>query len=153
MVGYSWLHAGRGGDATLASYGVEVGGRERVKAVHARARAAVPEAHRAFLASLPTSLRHGDCLFVHAGIRSGVPLNAQSEEDLLWIRGEFHKDRRDYGPLVVHGHTPVEAVTHYGNRLDIDTGAGYGKALSAVVIEGREVWRLTKGGRVAVLPA
>ena len=74
------------------------------------------------------------------------------EDDLIWIREPFLSDTRDHGWLVVHGHTPVDAVTHYGNRVDIDTGAGHGRALSAVVIEGRDVWLLTKGGRVPVKP-
>ena len=61
-------------------------------------------------------------------------------------------DPRDHGKLVVHGHTPVKAVTHYGNRLNIDTGAGYGRPIGVVVIEGREVWQLTDAGRVPVKP-
>ena len=60
---------------------------------------------------------------------------------------------RDHGALIVHGHTPVDEVTDYGNRLHIDTGAGYGKPMSAVVIEGRDVWQLTAKGRVAVARA
>lgn len=90
---------------------------------------------------------------MHAGIRPpGVALEDQTEDDLTWIRGgEFHKDMSDHGPLIVHGHTPVDEVTHYGNRLNLDTGAAYGKALSAVVIEGREAWLLThEGGRQPV---
>ena len=85
-------------------------------------------------------------------IRPGVPLDAQAEDDLLWIRRPFLDDPRDHGALVVHGHTPVDRVTHYGNRLNIDTGAGYGRTLSAVVIEGDRVWLLGPGGRQPVLP-
>ncbi|MDH5452674.1 MAG: serine/threonine protein phosphatase, partial [Paracoccaceae bacterium] len=76
----------------------------------------------------------------------------QDENDLMWIRKDFLEDRRDHGVLIVHGHTPVEAVQHHGNRLNIDTGAGYGKDLSTVVIEGRTVWQLTQNGRVEIAP-
>ena len=81
-----------------------------------------------------------------------MPLDAQAEDELLWIRRPFLDDPRDHGALVVHGHTPVDRVTHYGNRLNIDTGAGYGRTLSAVVIEGDRVWLLGPGGRQPVLP-
>lgn len=149
-VGLYWLHPRVGGEATLASYGVHIEENDRTAAVHRRFRAAVPVAHREFVSELPTHLLLGDLLFVHAGIRPGVPLEEQTEEDLLWIRKPFHDSQADHGALVIHGHTPVEEVTHYGNRVNLDTGAGYGKPLSAVVIEGRDVWRLTEEGRVSV---
>lgn len=152
MIGFYWLHQRLGGETTLASYGIEIKGNERVYSVHAEARDAVPAEHLAFITALPTALELGACLFVHAGIRPGVPLDRQAEDDLVWIRKPFHVSTADHGPLVVHGHTPVEAVTHYGNRLNIDTGAGYGEPLVPVVIEGREVWALTDEGRVAVRP-
>jgi hypothetical protein len=56
----------------------------------------------------------------------------------MWIRDAFLFDTRDHGALVVHGHTPVAAVEHHGNRLAIDTGAGWDGPVSAVVIEGRD---------------
>lgn len=152
LVDWTWFSDGVGGVETLASYGAEPMKRERLYMLHARARAAVPEAHRTFLAALPACFETKHHIFVHAGIRPGVPMKAQTETDLLWIRQEFHRDKRDHGKLVVHGHTPVKAVTHYGNRLNIDTGAGYGRPISAVVIEGRKVWRLTEEGRVRVRP-
>ena len=150
--GLHWIDPRLGGDRTLASYGVGGAGERMLFDLHEEALAAVPPAHVAFLKGLPTNHRRGGALFVHAGIRPGVPLAAQSEDDLLWIRRAFLDDPGDHGVLVVHGHTPVDAVTHYGNRLNIDTGAGYGRALAAVVIEGARVWRLGPGGREPVLP-
>jgi serine/threonine protein phosphatase 1 len=120
--------------------------------LHDDAVQAVPEAHRRFVRDLALMHRVGGIVFVHAGLRPGVPLDQQAEDDLLWIRREFLEDTRDHGGLVVHGHTPVDAVTHYGNRLNLDTGAGYGRPLSVVVIEDGAVWQLTKAGRVAVRP-
>ena len=146
-----WLHPQNGGRTTLASYGVTTETPDR-EALRRDARARIPAEHLAFLRGLPTSYRQGECYFCHAGIRPGAPLDRQREQDLLWIRGPFLYSTEDHGALIVHGHTPVDEVTHYGNRLAIDTGAGYGHALSAVVIEGRQVWRLTGGGRVPVDP-
>ncbi|MCK8465323.1 metallophosphoesterase [Aliiroseovarius sp. S1339] len=153
LIDYNWLHPRIGGIETLASYGVEVPDGIRTYQLHPTARAAVPEHHREFLSGLPAMHREGDLCFVHAGIRPGVALEDQTEDDLCWIREEFHASTADHGPLIVHGHTPVDRVTHYGNRVNIDTGAGHGKALSAVVIEGREVWLLSPEGRVAVQQA
>ncbi|WP_432448189.1 metallophosphoesterase [Aliiroseovarius marinus] len=148
---HNWLHTRIGGVETLASYGVEVPEGIRTYQLHPKARAAVPESHRAYLAQLPSSYQLGDLYFAHAGIRPGVALADQTEDDLCWIRKEFHQSDADHGPLIVHGHTPVDAVTHYGNRVNIDTGAGHGKAISAAVIEGRDVWLLGAGGREVVV--
>jgi len=150
MIGWSYFHPGVGGIQTLASYGIEIGERERLSALHARARDIIPETHRRFIQSLPTSHETDEHIFVHAGIRPGIPLAEQDEEDLVWIRHEFHNDPRDHGKLIVHGHTPIDVVTHYGNRVNIDTGAGYGKPLVPVAIEGRNVFALTEIGRVPI---
>lgn len=147
-----WLHPRLGGDATLASYGVGVAQTDRQLHIHAAARAAVPQAHVDFLNGLPVTFETDELFFAHAGIRPGVGLGDQDAEDLLWIRKEFHVDTRDHGKLVVHGHTPVEAATHYGNRVNIDAGAGYGRPLAAVVFEGRTCWALGDAGRVALVP-
>ncbi|MFV2002992.1 MAG: metallophosphoesterase [Paracoccaceae bacterium] len=146
----SWLHPRLGGMMTLASYGVQ-GTIEDYYALHQAARAAVPAAHRAFLSGLDTSFRTDEVVFVHAGIRAGGGREAEVEDDLVWIREPFLSDVRDHGALIVHGHTPVEAVTHYGNRVNIDSGVAFGGPLSAIVIEGRDVWRLTPDGREALL--
>ncbi|KUP93223.1 metallophosphoesterase family protein [Tritonibacter horizontis] len=141
-----------GGGATLASYGVECGPRDRKWDIHAAARAAVPPAHLDYLADLPHYHQAGDLLFVHAGIRPAVALADQEEQDLLWIRQGFLDDPRKHPWLVVHGHTAEDHPVHYGNRVDIDCGAGYGRTLVPVVFEGRESWCLTPGGRVRLEP-
>src|SRR5690606_10436705 len=74
----SWLHPNLGGAQTLASYGVAVH-RRPLAEVRAEAAAAVPEAHRHFLGERPLWHEAGPLLFVHAGIRPGVPLAAQVE--------------------------------------------------------------------------
>jgi len=148
--GLTWLHPRIGGGASLESYGVDVSPAQPSGAIHTSARALVPQAHRDFLRNLPLSFRAGDLFFCHAGVRPGVALDAQAEVDLIWIREEFHQSNADHGALVIHGHTPVDVATHYGNRVNIDTGAGFERALSAVVIEGRDVWLLTDTGRTAL---
>ncbi|MCJ8140592.1 metallophosphoesterase [Falsirhodobacter halotolerans] len=146
-VEHSWLHPRIGGGATLQSYGVAHPMDRPVAKVHADAVAAVPQAHRDFLAARPVSFARGDLFFCHAGIRPTAPLSAQNEQDLCWIRQGFLEVTDSFGPLIVHGHTAIDRATHYGNRLNLDSSAAYGGPLSAVVIEGREVFLLTPAGR------
>lgn len=143
-----YLSAGIGGRDTLASYGLDT--TLPARRLHDAAREAVPQTHRRFLAELPRLHETEVCIFVHAGIQPGVPLDQQNPADLIWIRDPFLFDTRDHGRLVVHGHTPVDRVEHHGNRLAIDTGAAWDGALSAVVLEGREAWLLTPAGREPV---
>ncbi len=150
--GLTWLHHRMGGLATLASYGIDASSSRTWHDLADEARAKVPAVHTAFLRSLPLYHEHCDVLFVHAGLRPNVPLKGQLEDDLLWIRDLFLGCQDSFGPLVVHGHTMVEQVQHHGNRINIDTGAGRGDELSAVVIEGRAVWKLEPHGRRALEP-
>ena len=78
----------------------------------------------------------GDYLFVHAGIKPGVPLDEQDEEDLLWIREEFLDSDADFGHMVVHGHTPEVETDVRPNRIGIDTGAFFTDRLTCLVAEG-----------------
>lgn len=150
-----WLNPKLGGPTTLASYGVEKAADRPVAKVHAAALDAVPRAHLDYLNGLPVLHRLGEVVFVHAGIRPGVALDRQTETDLIWIREPFLSRTESFGPLIVHGHTAIDAATHYGNRLNLDSSAAYGGPLSAVVIEGRDVALLTPGGRkkLTVAPA
>lgn len=143
-----WLHPRVGGAATLTSYGIVNPAERNLNQVHAEALLKVPPTHRQWLSRLPVRFLHDQALFVHAGIRPGVDLRSQTEDDLLWIRAEFLNDTRDHGVLVVHGHTAIESATHYGNRLNMDSSAAYGGPVSAAVIEGRHAWLLTPEGRV-----
>ncbi|SIO47895.1 serine/threonine protein phosphatase 1 [Rhodovulum sp. ES.010] len=148
----SWITGNFGGWATLHSYGIETTPLPPLPDFRARARTTVPVAHQALLDDLVLSYRRDAAFFCHAGVRPGLPLDAQREDDLIWIRDEFLLDRRDHGALVVHGHTPGDAVRHHGNRVNLDTGAGFGGPVSAVAIEGRAVFLLTPDGRQPVLP-
>ena len=148
----NWLSAPIGGRETLLSYGVHSALNGELLDVHEEALNKVPLSHVTFLRDLPTSYARGEAIFVHAGIRPGVPMDRQTEHDLVWIRHDFLNDTRDHGALIVHGHTPIDEATHYGNRLAIDSGAAFGGPLSAVVIEGRDAWLLTEDGREELRP-
>lgn len=152
LVGYHWFHDRLGGVETMASYGITVRDTDRLHEVHARAHEAVPLEHVGFLQELTTHHQEDELLFVHAGIRPGIALGHQSEEDFLWIRQEFLNDPRQHPWLVVHGHTPAKRAEHFGNRVNLDAGAGYGRPLATAVFEGRTCWQLTERGRVPLEP-
>lgn len=148
----TWIHPRLGGPTTLASYGVINPADRPLARVHAEALDLIPQQHVDWLAALPTSYIRDQAIFVHAGIKPGINLSDQIENDLCWIRAEFLEDTRDHGALIVHGHTAIAQATLYPNRLNIDSSAAYGGPLSAVVIEGREAWLLTKDGRIPLAP-
>lgn len=107
-----------------------------------RIQAAVPLLHRQFLESFADTFRFGDYLFVHAGIRPGVPIEDQDKADLRWIREPFLTDSKEHGCVVVHGHTIVEQVEERRNRIGIDTGAYQSGILTALAIEDDRRWFL-----------
>ncbi|MEH7830186.1 metallophosphoesterase [Gemmobacter denitrificans] len=149
----SWLHPKIGGAATLASFGVRAAGDRPVAPVHAEAQAAVPPDMIDWLEARPTQHWLGDCVYVHAGFRPGIPFHRQTETDLIWIREPFLSDNRDHGALVIHGHTALDSATHYGNRVNIDSSAAYGGPLTAIAVEGQDIFVLTDQGREPLRPA
>jgi serine/threonine protein phosphatase 1 len=147
-----WFNPRLGGLATLAAYGVDADPARDPAALLAEARAAVPSAHLAFLQSLPLCRRQDGMFFVHAGIAPGVPLDQQTEDDMLWIRDAFLTHTDPHPLLIVHGHTALDAPAHYGNRINLDSGAGYGRPLTVAVLEGGRVWTLEADGRHPLTP-
>jgi serine/threonine protein phosphatase 1 len=133
-----WL--GFGGADTLRSYGVDVehilkkgGGLE---ALERMVKQAVPIAHVDFLATLPTLVEIGALIFVHAGLRPGVSLEKQTEQDLMWIREPFLSVGPDEPWLVVHGHTAEPRPVYGKRRIGIDTGAFVTGRLTVLKISG-----------------
>ncbi len=97
--------------------------------------ALIPAAHRRLVEGLALMHREGGYLFVHAGIRPGVALEAQLPDDLIRIRGGFLDSEADLGVVVVHGHTPTRGPVLRRNRIGIDTGAAYGREMTCLVLE------------------
>ncbi|TMJ17491.1 MAG: serine/threonine protein phosphatase [Alphaproteobacteria bacterium] len=134
-----------GGRETLLSYGISEEDYRNLDydELMAAFRAAVPRAHIAFLAGFEHWIEAGDYLFVHAGIRPGVALEAQKPADLRWIRDDFLRCRTSFGKIVVHGHSITDEIDERGNRIGIDTGAFASGKLTAIGLEGDERWYLS----------
>ncbi len=116
-----------GGRMTLASYGLAAYSQGE------QARAKVPESHLAFLRGLEMHHVADPFLFVHAGISPLRSLEDQRDEDLLWIREEFIRNRHRLRQTVVFGHTPQrEVFWHLPFKIGLDTGCVYGNKLSSL---------------------
>lgn len=138
--GENWLTIG--GGATVMSYGVSLRGEDNralpAETVRQQLAAALPADHLAFLRDLELTHDAGDYLFVHAGVKPGRPLEEQDPKDLLWIRREFLKSRRNHGKIVVHGHSSGSDIVQKANRICIDTTAYATDRLSCVILHGSE---------------
>lgn len=127
-----------GGAECLRSYGADpraigqMPERDGIAAIQK----AIPVAHAQFIASFSDTLRFGDYLFVHAGIRPGIAVEKQRQVDLRWIRADFLDHDGELGLRVVHGHTISHRVSEQPHRIGIDTGAWHSGRLTAIVIEG-----------------
>jgi serine/threonine protein phosphatase 1 len=83
-----------------------------------------------------TLMHHaGDYVFVHAGIKPGVPLTEQDENDLLMIRDEFFNQSLTENKTVVHGHTVFPEPFIRARSIGIDTGAYASNILTAVALQ------------------
>ncbi len=102
-------------------------------------------AYRDFLGSLPLIIDLGTHVVVHAGVRPGVPLDAQSAEDLTELR-TLGKDRTsrtgvpwyevyDSEKIVLFGHWPRPQPIRVAHAIGLDTGCVYGNRLSCYIIE------------------
>lgn len=123
-----------GGRETLSSYGLK-----RITGVMA---GILPATHLQFLQALPLYFETEDFLFVHAGLRPGIPLERQDPFDLLWIRQEFYLSDTDFGKVVVFGHTPFPQPLLLEDRIGIDTGAVYGGKLTGIRLPDRQIYQV-----------
>jgi serine/threonine protein phosphatase 1 len=122
----NWL--ANGADATLRSY-------------RATRASDLPASHIDWVRSLPLFYDDGQRLFVHAGVHPDRLLNQQRSRDLIWMREPFLSSSKDFGRLVVHGHTPLKSGKPHlhPNRLNLDTGAVYGRPLTAAIFSNGQI--------------
>lgn len=119
---YNYLFWNYGGDATAECYG----GFENIMKIHGD-----------FFNSLKPYYLTDKYLFIHAGIRVGVPLEDQDLTDMVYIRSEFYNKKHHLPQKVVFGHTEFDEPQVQEDKICIDTGCGKYKhaPLTAIIIE------------------
>lgn len=122
---YNYLFWNYGGDATAKSYG----GFDNIMKIHGD-----------FFRSLKFYYVSGHYLFIHAGIRMGIPLEEQNPEDMVYIRSEFYRKKHNLPYKIIFGHTEFDTPQVQDDKICIDTGCGKYKDahLTAIVIESGE---------------
>ena len=131
-----------GGRETVLSYPIDPIAYTAASLAETQAlmRQAIPADDIAYLQAMEDLVTIGDYLFVHAGIRPGVPLEQQRTGDLRWIREQFTTHQDSFGTVVIHGHTIYERPEIGFNRIGIDTGAYQSGRLTAIGLEGTNRW-------------
>ena len=113
-----------GGDITAHDYGL--------KRTDRRVKMNIPDEHLDFYRSLLPYYETDQFIFVHAGLRPGIPLSRQHMDDIIWIRNDFINSTYNFGKKVVFGHTPLAKPLIELNKIGIDTGAVYGGKLTCI---------------------
>jgi serine/threonine protein phosphatase 1 len=121
------LYLANGGGATIRSYSLE-------------GEFKLPQEHVDFFTSLLLYYETERYIFVHAGMKAGIPLEEQDPHDLIWIRDEFILSPQDFGKTVIFGHTPLQRVYIAPNKIGIDTGAVYGGKLTCLELPARRFY-------------
>jgi len=131
---------GYGGIECAMSYGVDMAAykdaQKDTSEVREELNKKISSDHKQFYSELEKSVSFGDYFFTHAGVRPGVALDKQSDDDLMWIRSEFVSNDELYDKVIVHGHTPQYPMEILPNRVNVDTCAYDTGVLSCLVLEG-----------------
>ncbi len=136
--GVLWVE--NGGWATLLSYGFAPDELpetlEDLVVVRDKLLERMPASHVEFFKSLKVHYQLGDYYFVHAGVNPNVSLEQQQVEDMIWIRQEFLNSKKNFGKIIVHGHSIVKTPEVHENRIALDTGAFHTGKLTCLVLNG-----------------
>lgn len=122
-----------GGDETMRSYAGK-------KADLKEFKNSIPSSHIEFILNTKIYHTEKEYIFVHAGLEANKPLKKQDRSHLLWVRDKFIQTTTNLDRIVIFGHTPQKEVLIMDDKIGIDTGAGYGKNLSAIELNSRQVF-------------
>jgi serine/threonine protein phosphatase 1 len=130
-----WLLNGENYDLYLAN-----GGSTTIRSYSLEGEFKLPQEHVDFFTSLLLYYETERYIFVHAGMKAGIPLAEQDPHDLIWIRDEFILSPQNFGKTVIFGHTPLQRVYIAPNKIGIDTGAVYGGKLTCLELPARRFY-------------
>lgn len=102
----------------------------------------IPRAHIEFLSNMPYFWQCRHFFFVHAGVDPKDPTGEKrGMEAFLWQRKSLWTKDSKWDKVVVHGHTPVAKPQVNEMEINLDTGAGYGKVLTACDLLQMRFWQ------------
>jgi serine/threonine protein phosphatase 1 len=130
------MYLSNGGQATLFAYGISLSEKSRDRKVK------IPSEHLDFYKSLLPYYESGNYLFIHAGLKPGMPLSKQATHSLLWLRHEFIDSDYDFGKMIIFGHTPLSYPLVMPNKIGIDTGAVHGGKLTCVELPAVKIYQV-----------
>lgn len=134
------IYLDNGGIETILSYGIRNYDNQRLIIEN------IPQSHLDFFTNLNLAADVGCALAVHGGLRPGISVSEQREQDLLWIREEFLVGKHTFGQLVIFGHTPFKEIyTDLPYKLGIDTALVFGNKLSCVELMNGKVIQIRRG--------
>lgn len=92
----------------------------------------LPPDHKNFLTRLKWYHEDENYIYVHAGIRKGIPLHSQDPLDFIWMRSDFYEHPTGLPKKIIFGHCPFNEAFIKDDKIGIDTGAVYGRYLTAI---------------------
>jgi serine/threonine protein phosphatase 1 len=117
------------------------GGKQTLRSYRITHLADFPKEHLLFFGSTRLWYRFEHFIFVHAGIEQGIPLELQDPFVLMWER---LSPPGQNGAIHVVGHHPTTDGEPYfePGRYNLDTGAVYGRTLTACDVLTKQVWQV-----------
>lgn len=103
-----------------------------------------PKSHIDFIKNMSLFFETDEFIFVHAGVKPGIPMKNQEKDNLLWIRNEFFENGHKLGKTVVFGHTPTFIINGSDepfiteDKIGLDTGCVFGGKLTGMQFPSKE---------------
>jgi len=143
-LGQAFLY--NGGLETIQSYGISVfqPPEEMVNTF--------PPEHFKFLTALESIILVDGFACVHAGLNPLRDIDAQNDNDVLWIRDDFISNVHSFNRTVVFGHTPHQEVfMDIPYKIGLDTGLVFGNKLTCLELMNGQVLQVSRGEKKVVV--
>lgn len=105
----------------------------------------ISDEHMEFYNSLDIGIELDKHILVHAGLNPKLKITEQKEEEVLWIRDPFIRNRHNFERIVIFGHTPLKSpYIDIPYKVGIDTGLVYGNMLTSIELRSMKMFHIRK---------